>query len=54
MVENGIAEKDISNAISYAEDEKVRQSFLSKYSIDLVGIIVNIADVMTNLYEVLK
>lgn len=54
MVDNGIPEKDVKNTISHSNDESIRNSFISKYTIELLGITVSVAGMATTLYDILK
>ncbi|MGG5329796.1 hypothetical protein [Enterococcus sp. AZ163] len=54
MVSNGILEEDIDAVLRHPNDNDVKQSFLSKYGIDLAKITVEVAGVVTSLLTLLK
>ena len=52
LLEKGISQEDINNVINNL-DKNTRKSFLSKYKIELVNIIIKMIDSSISLYDVL-
>ncbi|MBC2676753.1 hypothetical protein [Listeria booriae] len=54
MINNGILKEDIEVVINYPEDNDIKQSFLSKYGLELAKITVSIAGTVVSLLSLLK
>ena len=54
MINNGILPEDINAVINHPNDNDVKQSFLSKYGIELAKITVNVAGTIVSLLSLLK
>lgn len=54
MINNGILKEDIEVVINHPEDNNIKQSFLSKYGLELAKITVNIAGTVVSLLSLLK
>lgn len=54
MINNGILEEDINAVLSHPDDHDVKQSFLSKYGVELAKITVNVAGTIVSLLSLLK
>ena len=51
MIDRGIPEEDINVVINFKNNENVKQSFLSKYGLELAKITVEISGVVINLLD---
>ena len=51
MIDRGIPEEDINVVINFKNNENVKQSFLSKYGLELAKITVEISGVVMNLLD---
>lgn len=54
MINNGILKEDIEVVINHPEDNDIKQSFLSKYGLELAKITINIAGTVVSLLSLLK
>ncbi|EAH0805807.1 hypothetical protein D4W20_15515, partial [Listeria monocytogenes] len=54
MINNGILKEDIEVVVNHPDDNHIKQSFLSKYGLELAKITVNIAGTMVSLLSLLK
>ncbi|MBC1419348.1 hypothetical protein HB849_10010 [Listeria fleischmannii] len=54
MISNGILKEDIEVVMNHPDDSDLKQSFLSKYGLELAKITVNIAGTVVSLLSLLK
>lgn len=53
MIANGILEEDINTLMLNTQNMEVKNSFLTKYRVELAGIMINIAGNAINLLQYL-